>query len=108
MLEHTTQLATGLGLVIATILLLSWLLRRINPSQFSQNGILQAKATLSLGLKEKIVLVEAGDTQLLVGVTGHSIQALHVFETPISTEAEALKPMGKQTFAKLLNRSLSG
>ena len=44
-------------------------------------------ATLPLGTRERIVLIDAGGQQLLLGITPTQINTLHVFETPVISNA---------------------
>lgn len=82
----TTLLETlfGLLLVLASIAFVAWLLRRTNRFTSSANGQLRIIAGLSLGPRERALLLQVGDQQILVGVTAHQIQTLHVLDTPVS------------------------
>jgi len=44
---------------------------------------LNVVSVLSLGQRERIVVVQAGEEQLLLGVTSPQITTLHVLETPL-------------------------
>jgi flagellar protein FliO/FliZ len=67
---------------------LAWLLKRTNNLQSSANGQLKIIAGLPLGTRERVVLIEAGNEQILVGVTPQQIQTLHVLKSPIDTSVE--------------------
>lgn len=75
----------ALLLVIGLILLLAWLLRRL-PGFAGQraHGQLRIVASLAVGMRERIVVVAVGDTQLVVGITADSIRLLHRLETPLT------------------------
>jgi flagellar protein FliO/FliZ len=75
----------GLLLVLAIIVLLAWLVKRTNRFTTSANGQMKILGGLSLGPRERAVLIQVGDQQLLVGVTSQHVQTLHVLNTPIST-----------------------
>ena len=49
-------------------MILAWIMRRMNRWQMSAGGSLRLLGGLSLGARERILLVQVGDTQLLVGV----------------------------------------
>ncbi len=76
----STLLETALGLIIVLgfIVLLAWLLRRTQHLHTTANGKLKVIAGLPLGARERIVLIEAGSEQVLVGITPQQIQTLHV------------------------------
>lgn len=76
------QLLLGLLLVVAVILALAWLMRRLTllPGQHRK---LRVIAALSLGSRERAVLVQAGDEQLLLGVAQGQVTLLKSFDKPI-------------------------
>lgn len=73
----------GLLVVLASIALVAWLLRRTNRFTSSANGQMRIIAGLSLGPRERALLLQVGEQQILVGVTAHQIQTLHVLESPL-------------------------
>jgi flagellar protein FliO/FliZ len=85
-LASLAETAFGLLIVIGFIVLLAWLIRRTNQLQTSANGKLKIIAGLPLGTRERIVLVEVGKEQILVGVTAQQIQTLHVLKEPINSD----------------------
>lgn len=78
----------GLALVIALIFAMSWLVKRFGQGTFLSNSNMKIINSLSLGTKEKIVVVEIGERQLLLGVTANSIQTLHKLEAPLPVAAK--------------------
>jgi flagellar protein FliO/FliZ len=76
------RVCASLGVVIALILGAGWLLRRLQGGVV-RGGHLRAIESVAVGMKERVVLVQAGDKQLLVGVAPGNVRTLHVFETPI-------------------------
>ncbi|TNC91015.1 MAG: hypothetical protein CSH36_11460 [Thalassolituus sp.] len=48
-----------------------------------QTGKLKMLAVLPLGTKEKIAVIQAGDQQLVVGITAHQITTLATLDTPL-------------------------
>ncbi|ATG73204.1 flagellar biosynthetic protein FliO [Zobellella denitrificans] len=71
-------------LVIAAILALGWLLRktRLNAT-LGGNRRLRVVATLALGSRERVVVVQAGEEQFLLGVTAQQITQLGRLEQPL-------------------------
>jgi flagellar protein FliO/FliZ len=68
----------GLGLVLGLIAILAWLIKRTGRFQTTANGEIKMIAGLSLGPRERAVLLEVGGEKILVGVTTQHIQTLHV------------------------------
>mgnify|MGYP003384755933 FL=1 len=83
------QLVSGLGVVLLSIAVLAWLLKRINrlPNRDLKN--LELIASLSVGQRERVVIVRAGTTELVLGVAPGSISKLGEIATaPIAEQGE--------------------
>ncbi|GAB4356695.1 MAG: flagellar biosynthetic protein FliO [Gammaproteobacteria bacterium] len=80
-----TQLVLGMVLVVGLILVSAWVLRRFNRFQSSASGQLRIVGGLSMGARERVVLVQVGARQLLLGVAPGRVQTLHVLEEPLET-----------------------
>ena len=78
----------SLILVIAAIVVVGWLYRRLQGTQGGTSNVINILASQSLGAKEKIVLVEVGNKQIVVGMTSAHLQTLHVFDEPIVSTPE--------------------
>lgn len=81
------KLTIGLALVLGAILALSWFLRRVARFPMSGGGELRVLGGVSVGSREKVVLLQVGKTQLLVGVAPGRVQTLHVLDEPLETRA---------------------
>jgi len=93
------QLTLSLAAVVAAIFGLGWLLRRVHGLPGSTHRALRVVATLPVGTRERIAIVQAGDTQVLIGLSPGRIQTLHVLERPVAEPAAA-----GATFASLLGK----
>lgn len=79
-LEVVFYLAVIVGLIITT----GFLLRKVHKNGFQVAGPLKVVASLSLGIKEKVVLVQIGEQQqILLGVCPERITRLEGFDEPI-------------------------
>jgi flagellar protein FliO/FliZ len=76
----------SLLLVVAIIFALAYVARRFNVTQ-AGNGQLKVVASMSAGAKEKILVVDVGGEQFLLGVTAHNINQLGKLENPIEKAA---------------------
>ncbi|MFC4727322.1 flagellar biosynthetic protein FliO [Coralloluteibacterium thermophilus] len=88
----------ALLLVVGLILGLAWLLKRLPGSGFRPTPGLRLVASLHVGPKERLLVVETGGEQLLLGVGAGGIRPLHVLREPIP---ETPQPQG---FAALLKQ----
>jgi flagellar protein FliO/FliZ len=68
----------GLAVVIALILGLAWVLKKYGKVSGSNVVDMKVLGGLSLGTREKAILIEVDNTRLLVGVTPGHIQTLHI------------------------------
>lgn len=80
--NNTDALSVSLGLIFILVLIfaLAWFMKKIGYSNLTGQGQLKIIATLNLGQKEKIALIQVGNQQLLVGVTATQINTLHVLD----------------------------
>lgn len=97
---------TVIGLVFVVILMfgLLWVMKRAGLSPGHRaNGFYKVLNVSSLGPKEKIALIEVGDTWLVVGMTQHSINTLHSMpKDSLDVSTTPAKP--SEAFAKMLEK----
>lgn len=74
------ELALSLAMILGGILLFAGLLRYLGRLQVHALGGLRVVGGLSVGMRERIILVRAGDTHILVGIAPGYLRTLHVFE----------------------------
>ncbi len=77
------DIALGLLVVVVAIIAVGWVMRRMYPGAMSGTRTLKVVAALPLGPRERLVLVDAAGTHILLGVTGQQISALHHFSEPV-------------------------
>lgn len=94
--SHLLQLAGGLLLVIGLILLLSWLLRRLQGGRLGLQGPVRVLGGTAVGQRERVVLVQIGEQQLLLGVAPGSVRTLQVFDQPVIAESSAADGHGQR------------
>ncbi len=82
------QLVAGLVLVLGLIGVSTWLLRRFSRLQSAAGGQMKILGGLSMGTRERVVLVQVGKQQLLLGVAPGRVQMLHVLDEPVATTVE--------------------
>jgi flagellar protein FliO/FliZ len=111
-MSSVLRVALTLVGMIAFIFLLAYFAKRLQgmtksgSGSFSGQGkMIKTLATVSLGLKEKVSLIQVGEQQLLIGITSQSIQTLLVLDTPIQTkDIEQQTPAFQAIFNKALNK----
>jgi flagellar protein FliO/FliZ len=100
------QVILALAVVLAAIALFAWCLRRWMPGPAGAGGFLRVLGGVMVGPKERLVLVEVGETWLLLGVAANSVNLLHTMPKPAGTVV-ASAPVA-QGFARLLKQAVSG
>lgn len=78
----------ALLLVLGVIAGAAWLLKRTQNLHGPVNTVLKNVSAIAVGPKERVVVVEVGDTWLVLGVAPGQVRALHTLprqELPAST-----------------------
>lgn len=104
--SNLLQLLFGLFVVLIAIGVTAFLLRRLGRLPQGP-GNMRVIAGLSLGARERAVLVQVGDKQLLLGVAPGRVHTLHVLERPVDT-SPALPGGPAGGFADKLAQLLQG
>lgn len=71
------QMLLGLGFIVALIFGSLWLLKRLTAPRGSAAQALRIVAGQAVGTRERVVIVEIGDTALVLGVAPGQITTLH-------------------------------
>ena len=79
-MANLTQWTVGLIFVLLIILLVAWLVKRFTNLGTTHKGNLRVLSGISLGNREKAVLIKAGNQHLLLGVSPGRVVNLHTFE----------------------------
>lgn len=99
------QMLLGLLLVIGLIFLLAWLLRRVQQIGPRSNQVIKLLASQALGPRERLVLVQVGNEQVLLGLSAGRITPLHVMKEPVHlADAEPATPEFAQRLMELLGK----
>jgi flagellar protein FliO/FliZ len=80
------QSLAGLLIVLVSVVVLAWMMRRFGRLQSSAKGALRMIDGMALSTRERIVLVQVGDTQVLLGVAPGRVEAVHVLDKPVATD----------------------
>jgi flagellar protein FliO/FliZ len=102
------QVVLALLLVLGAIVALAWLLRRIGPGRATAGGLLKVVGGVMIGPKERLVVVEVGQTWLIVGVGAASVSLVHSMPRPEGAEAATEQPFSRLIGQALRARSPEG
>ena len=93
----------GLLLVVAAILVSAWLAKRAGLTQRGGGNLLKQVASLPVGARQSIVVVEIDNTWLVVGVSPNQISTLHTLPAGQLPEGS---PLPAAAFAAKLGQAL--
>ncbi len=81
------QLALSLAAIVALILAVSWVLKRLKLGTVRGRGEIAVIDQLALGPRERIVLLRVGESQVLIGVGAGGVVGLTPLATPIAVRS---------------------
>ncbi|RON65695.1 flagellar biosynthetic protein FliO [Pseudomonas fluorescens] len=102
-----TQLVFGLLLVLGLIFFLAWLLRRVQQAGPAGKGqVIELIGSRALGPRDRLMLVQVGNEQILLGLSPGTITALHVLKEPVEVPggSEKATPEFAQHLLKILGK----
>lgn len=99
------QVAASLVLIVGVIIALAWLATRLRLTPRAASSGLKVLADVAVGPKERVVLLQVGDAQALVGVGGDGVRSLALLERPVALPPEATSP---GAFAERLKNLMGG
>ncbi len=86
---YLLKLIIALGSVLLVFVVLALLTKKFHRYGQSQHRDLAVLSSMSVGTRERLMVVQVGDAQLLLGVTPSRIDKLFVLETPLQTTSKA-------------------
>lgn len=106
MAGQLTQLMLGLLVVLAVIVALAWVVRRVQQAAPRGGQVIDIVSARALGPRDRLVLVQIGDEQVLLGVSPGRITSLHVMKEPVRSPArsEQATPEFAQRLMELLGK----
>lgn len=101
-----TQLVLGLLLVLGLIFFLAWLLRRVQQAGPAGKGqVIELIGSRALGPRDRLMLVQVGNEQILLGLSPGTITALHVLKEPVQVPTtEKATPEFAQRLMELMGK----
>lgn len=80
---HPLNMVLGLLFLLAVVIAGWWLVRRASGLQIKHGNGLRVIAAISVGPRERVVLIELAGEQMLLGVAPGNVNLLHRFEQPV-------------------------
>ncbi|MCH1556928.1 MAG: flagellar biosynthetic protein FliO [Pseudomonadales bacterium] len=99
---YLMQSFAGLVIVIGLILILAMLFRRFGDQGLGTPGNMRVIGGLNVGQRERLVLVQVGEKQILLGVAPGSVRSVMAFDEPLENTSAQPGQTGS-----LLNRIIN-
>jgi flagellar protein FliO/FliZ len=95
----------SLLMVLALIIICAFVLKRFNLTQQTVSQM-KVVTSLSLGTKERLIVVQVADQQLLLGVTAQQITLLEKLDEPLAEQQSTSVAMPKNLLSFLASKKL--
>ena len=89
------QVMVGLMLVLGLLIAVAWSMKKMGAGKHAAAGALKIVGGVSVGNRERILVVEVADQWIIVGVTPTSINALSTMPKQEGVELSAVAPLAK-------------
>ncbi len=86
--SYLFKLIAVMGFILLLIFALAWMMKKMQLTPQSQNGLIRIVSAISVGQRDRIALIEVGDEQILVGLTPGKIEKLHALKNPLPVAPE--------------------
>ena len=81
--DYLLQVVGSFVVVILLLIGVLVLLRRFNGVSSQMNGNMRVISTVGVGQRERVVLLQVGEEQILIGVGPGNVRKLHAFDEPV-------------------------
>ena len=90
--DYLLQVVGSFVVVILLLVGVLVLLKRFNGVSGQMNGNMRVLSSVGVGQRERAVLLQVGDQQVLVGVGPGNVRKIHVFDEPVVEPKETSTP----------------
>jgi flagellar protein FliO/FliZ len=99
-----TQLTLSLIAIVALILVISWALKRLKLAGPRGSGEIAILDELSVGPRDRIVLIRVGESQVLVGISAAGLVPLTPLAAPLVLKGAPQPPAFAERLRDIMKR----
>lgn len=96
----------ALAATLAMIALLAWLMKRMPQRAFGAPALLKVVSSVAVGARERVVIVETGETWLVLGVAPGRVNTLHQMPRVPASPGGDTPALPAQRFANWLKSAM--
>ena len=90
--DYLLQVIGSFVVVILLLIGVLVLLRRFNGVSSQMSGNMRVVSSVGVGQRERVVLLQVGDEQILVGVGPGNVRKIHAFDEPVVEPSTSTTP----------------
>jgi flagellar protein FliO/FliZ len=90
--DYLLQVIGSFVVVILLLIGVLVLLRRFNGVSSQMSGNMRVISSVGVGQRERVVLVQVGEEQILVGVGPGNVRKIHAFNEPVVEPSASTTP----------------
>ena len=90
--DYLLQVVGSFVVVILLLVAVLVMLKRFNGVSASMGGDMRVVSSVGVGQRERAVLLQVGEQQVLLGVGPGNVRALHIFDEPAVTSTSSSTP----------------
>jgi len=106
--QHLLNWSVGLVIVLCAFFACIWMMRKMGNLSNNSRENMKVISALSLGMREKLILVQVGEKQLVLGVTSGRIDNLLVLEGEEQLFQQVSNKQTDGEFAQKLKQMMTG
>ena len=103
--DYLLQVVGSFVVVILLLIGVLVLLRRFNGVSSQMNGNMRVISSVGVGQRERVVLLQVGEEQILVGVGPGNVRKIHAFDEPVVEPAASSTPNFSDVWKVALGKS---
>jgi flagellar protein FliO/FliZ len=105
-ISYVAQILVSFLVVIGFIFFMAWLMRRSGRFGYGSGQVIKIISSISLGMREKILVIEVGGENIVVGVAPGQIRTLHVLDgnTELTNKADIKSHTENRGFKQLIDK----